>query len=90
MINLKDAVEIINKLGIKLDKFSIEDFITGYNIELEHGLINKFTNVSNNDPIITSKIALAHLNEFPDYYNKEYGLLAFEKFLENKNRLTSN
>lgn len=89
MISVKAAVEIINHLGIKLDKFSIEDFITGYNIELEHGLINKFTNVSNNDPIITAKIALAHLNEFPDYYNKDYGLPAFEKFLENKNRLAA-
>lgn len=89
MIGLKEAVDIVNELNIKLDKFSIQDFITGYNIELEHGIVNPSTNVTNDDPIITAKIALAHLNEFPDYYNEEYGLVAMEKFLENKNRLNS-
>ena len=89
MINLNDAVKIINELNVKLDKFSIQDFITGYNIELEHGTINPSTNVTNNDPIMTAKIALAHLNEYPDYYNKDYGLVALEKYLENKNRPNS-
>ena len=84
MIDLKQAVDIINKLNVRLDKFSIEDFITGYNIELEHGNVNDFTNVTNNDPIMTAKIALAHLYEYPDYYNKDYGLPALEKFLESK------
>ena len=37
-------------------------------VELEHGSINQLTNVTNDDPILTGKIALAHLNEFPDYY----------------------
>lgn len=90
MISLKYAVDIINKLNVRLDKFSIQDFITGYNIELEHGTVNPMTNVTNDDPIMTAKIALAHLNEFPDYYNQEYGLPAMEKHLENKNRLNSN
>ena len=84
MISLIDALQLINKLNVKLDKFSINDFITGYNIELEHGNINPTTNVTNNDPIMTAKIALAHLNEFPDYYNSKYGLPAFENFLKNK------
>jgi hypothetical protein len=39
-------------------------------VELEHGLIDEHTNVTNNDPVITGKIALAHLNEFPDYYDR--------------------
>lgn len=86
MIDLKQAVSIINNLNIKLDKFSIQDFIDGYNIELEHGTINPITNVTNNDPIMTAKIALAHLFEYPDYYNKEYGLPAMEKFLEQKQK----
>ena len=90
MISLKDAVDIINKLNVRLDKFSIQDFITGYNIELEHGTINPATNVTNDDKIITAKIALAHLNEFPNYYNQEYGLPSLERNLENKNRLNSN
>lgn len=84
MINIYEAIFIANKLGIKFDKFSIKDFLTGLNIELEHGTINPKTNVTNDDLELTAKIALAHLNEYPDYYNKEYGLPAFEKYLKEK------
>jgi len=82
--------EIINAtriLGITFDKFTLNDLITGINIELEHGLINPKTNVTNNDLILTMKIALAHLNEFPNYYNKEYGLPTFEEYLKRMNLL---
>ena len=58
--------------------------MTGVNIELEHGSVNPLTNVTNDDLLLTMKIALAHLNEFPDYYNKEYGLPAFEMSLKNR------
>ena len=85
MFKLEDAVWVANELGIKFDKFSIKDFLTGLNIELEHGLVNKDTNVTNDDLIMTAKIALAHLNEYNDYYNEEYGLPAFEKGLKIKN-----
>lgn len=71
-------------LNINFDKFSKEDLLEGINIELEHGLISKDTNVTNNNLILTTKIALAHLNEFPNYYNKEYGLKTFEEFLKTK------
>ena len=84
LFNLKDAVDIANKLGITFDKFSIYDFLTGLNIELEHGKINEFTNVTNDSLELTAKITLAHLNEFPNYYDKDYGLPAFEKFLEKR------
>lgn len=83
MININDAVEIANKLNIKFDKFSIKDFLTGLNIELEHGKISPKTNVTNDDLEITAKIALAHLYEYPNYYNKEYGLPKFEEKLKN-------
>ena len=86
MLSLNDAVNLINTLNIKLDKFSIKDFIIGYQIELEHGSINSNTNVTNDDPILTAKIALAHLNEYPDYYNEDYGLPALERYLESKNK----
>ena len=86
MLSLNDAVNLINTLNIKLDKFSIKDFIIDYQIELEHGSINPNTNVTNDDPILTAKIALAHLNEYPDYYNEDYGLPALERYLENKNK----
>lgn len=83
MFNLYDAVWISNKLGITFDKFSINEFLTGINIELEHGTVNPNTNVTNDDLEMTAKIALAHLNEYPNYYNKEYGLLSFEENLKN-------
>ena len=84
MFNIYDALVAASILKIKFDKFSIQDFLDGINIELEHGLINPTTNVTNNDLIMTSKIALAHLNEFPNYYNSEYGLKKFEEYLKNK------
>ena len=84
MYNLDDALYVSQKLNLKFDKYTIEDLLTGMNIESEHGLKNFSTNVSNDDIIITAKIALAHLNEFPNYYNKEYGLIKFEEFLKSK------
>ena len=84
MFDIKDALWVANELGIRFDKFSIKDLITGLNIESEHGLVNPLTNVTNNDLLITGKIALAHLMEYPNYYNEEYGLPAFEKKLARK------
>ena len=42
----------------------------GMDVELEHGLRDPNTNVTNDDSLVTGKIALAHLNEFPDYYTR--------------------
>lgn len=84
MFDIKDAIWVANELGIKFDKFSVKDLITGLNIESEHGYINPFTNVTNDDLLMTGKIALAHLMEYPNYYNKEYGLPAFERELARK------
>ncbi len=50
--------------------FDVEQFRSGMNVELEHGLHDLLTNVSDDDPHVTAKIALAHLNEFPDYYTR--------------------
>jgi hypothetical protein len=50
--------------------FDVEQFRIGMNVELEHGLHDMLTNVSDDDPHVTAKIALAHLNEFPDYYTR--------------------
>ena len=81
MFNIKDALYASKILGIQFDKFTLYDFLLGLNIELEHGLINPKTNVINNDLILTAKVALAHLQEFPNYYNSVYGLTNFEKIL---------
>lgn len=66
----EQAIQVGEKLGIKWDKFDIEQFRIGMNIELEHGKRDYVTNVTNDDMILTGKIALAHLNEFPDYYTR--------------------
>jgi hypothetical protein len=50
--------------------FDVEQFRVGMNVELEHGLHDLVTNVTDDDPHVTAKIALAHLNEFPDYYTR--------------------
>ncbi len=50
--------------------FDVEQFRRGMDVELEHGLHDRATNVTDSDPIVTGKIALAHLNEFPDYYTR--------------------
>ena len=65
---IEEAKYIAKLLYIRFDKFDVEQFRTGLNVELEHGNIDPSTNVTNDDPIITGKIVLAHLNEFPDYY----------------------
>lgn len=85
MYSLNDALYAAKVLGIDFSKFSKEEFLEGINIESEHGKINEVTNVTDDDLIKTAKIALAHLNEFPNYYNKDYGLKTFEEFLQTKN-----
>ena len=65
-----DAKRIGESLGIDWAKFDIEQFRMGLHVELEHGSRELSINVTNNDEITTGKIALAHLNEFPDYYTR--------------------
>jgi len=48
----------------------VEQFRTGLNVELEHGRRDPATDVTHDEPLLTGKIALAHLNEIPDYYSR--------------------
>ena len=64
------ALEIGNALGIDWSEFDVEQFRMGLNVELEHGHRDPATDVTGDDPMTTGKIALAHLNEFPDYYTR--------------------
>lgn len=64
----EEASKIGEALGITWKEFDVEQFRRGMDVELEHGLRDSKTNVTNDDPPMTGKIALAHLNEFPDYY----------------------
>jgi hypothetical protein len=76
IITIKETKFIGKQLGIDWSKFDVDQFKIGMKVELEHGTINPITNVSDDDLLITGKIALAHLNEFPDYYTR---LLKMEK-----------
>ena len=51
-------------------EISVEDFQRGLEIELEHGIGFSDANVTNNHPILTGKIVLAHLKETLDYYTR--------------------
>ena len=66
----EEARQIGEKLGIDWSKFDVEQYRMGLDIELEHGRVDPHTNVTDDDPIMTGKIALAHLNEFSDYYTR--------------------
>ncbi|MFC1656624.1 DUF5661 family protein [Patescibacteria group bacterium] len=66
----EEAKEVGEELGIRWDKFDVDQFRRGMDIELEHGTEDANTNVTSDDPVMTGKIALAHLNEFADYYDR--------------------
>jgi hypothetical protein len=68
----EDARRIGEQIGIDWGSapFDVEQFRAGMAVELEHGLHDPATNVTDDDAITTGKIALAHLNEFPDYYTR--------------------
>jgi len=66
----EEAKEIGERLGITWNEFDVEQFRMGMDVELEHGARSPATNVTSDDPLLTGKIALAHLNEFSDYYTR--------------------
>ena len=68
----EEAAAIGARLGIDWSSspFDVEQFRAGMDVELEHGRANPETNVTNDDPLTTGKIALAHLREFADYYSR--------------------
>ena len=66
----EEAKTIGDQLGIDWSKWDVEQFRMGLDVELEHGTAGPSTNVTNDDPLMTGKIALAHLHEFSDYYTR--------------------
>lgn len=66
----EEAKRIGDIMGIDWNKYDLEQFRMGLGVELEHGLHDAETNVTNDDEITTGKIALAHLKEIPDYYTR--------------------
>ena len=71
-ISADEAQRVGEQIGIDwaTAPFDVEQFRIGMEVELEHGLHDPATNVTDDDPVVTGKIALAHLNEFPDYYTR--------------------
>jgi hypothetical protein len=74
--SLAKAKQIGDALGIDWSTFGVEQFQMGLEVELEHGARDIQTNVTNDDELVTGRIAWAHLKEFPDYYTR---LSAMEK-----------
>jgi hypothetical protein len=73
---LEEARRIGTALGIDWTRFDIEQFRVGLEVELEHGTQDPATDVTHDDPLRTGKIALAHLQQFPDYYTQLAALKA--------------
>jgi hypothetical protein len=70
VFSVNEAKSIGDRLQIDWQKVDLEQFRTGLAVELEHGSRDPDTDVTHNDPLLTGKIALAHLNEVPDYYTR--------------------
>lgn len=66
----EEAKRIGDEIGIDWDKYDLEEFRMGLKIELEHGKHDPQTNVTDDDEIMTGKIALIHLKEISDYYTR--------------------
>ncbi len=71
-VGADEARSVGEQIGIDWDSapFDVEQFRIGMEVEFEHGTHDPATNVTDDDPIVTGKIALAHLNEFADYYTR--------------------
>jgi hypothetical protein len=61
-------LEAARQLDVDLDVVGVESWLDGMTIEMEHGLVNSLTNVTDDNAVKTAKIALAHILELPDYY----------------------
>jgi hypothetical protein len=86
---LEEAKKIAELLGIDWSKFDVEQFRMGLDVELEHGLTDLKTNVTQDDELTTGKIALAHLNEFPDYFTRLQKMEDEAKEFHNKSNSNS-
>ena len=67
---LEEAQRVGDAIGVNWESIELDQFRRGMEVELKHGTQDPETNVTNDDPIVNGKIALAHLREFPDYYDR--------------------
>jgi hypothetical protein len=66
----EEAKRVGDAIGVDWERFDLEQFRAGMDVEYEHGSHDPQTDVTGDDPIVTGKIALAHMKEFPDYYER--------------------
>ena len=66
----EEARRVGDAIGVDWERLDLERFRAGMDVELEHGSHDPQTDVTHDDPIVTGKIALAHMKEFPDYYER--------------------
>ena len=66
----EEAQRVGDEIGVDWNRFELEQFRLGMDVEFEHGSHDPQTDVTHDDPIVTGKIALAHMKEFPDYYER--------------------
>jgi hypothetical protein len=67
---IEEAQRVGNEIGVDWSRFDVEQLRLGMDVEFEHGSRDPQTDVTGDDPIVTGKIALAHMKEFPDYYER--------------------
>jgi hypothetical protein len=70
VFSLFEARRLGESLRVDWKRFTVEQFHKGLEVEMEHGLCDLATNVTNSNPTLTAKIVLAHLNKIPDYYTR--------------------
>src|SRR5512132_456945 len=68
--SIDEARRVGDAIGVDWNRFDLEQFRAGMDVEYEHGSHDPQTDVTGDDPILTGKIALAHMKEFPDYYER--------------------
>lgn len=69
-VDMEEAKRILAEVNTEGMNIELEDFCAGLEVELEHGVMFKEANVTNNHPILTGKIVLAHFKESLDYYKR--------------------
>lgn len=67
---LEEAKRVGDRIGVDWTQVDLEQFRSGMDVEFEHGQHDPQTDVTHDDPVLTGKIALAHMKEFPDYYER--------------------
>jgi hypothetical protein len=68
--SIEEAKRVGDAIGVDWSRFDLEQYRAGMDVEFEHGSHDPQTDVTGDDPILTGKIVLAHMKEYPDYYER--------------------